>query len=133
MRDSLHTSIAISMGVRGIRIDAAKHQDAGEMEGILNLLDSNDPSSEGFYIGMEVIGSAGEAVQPSMYYTLGQVTEFAYADSLDANIIPQGKMIYLNTLGESWGLMPDSNAIVFLGKHTAVGAAIRVYVFVCCR
>ena len=105
------------MGVRGIRIDAAKHQDANEMEGILNLLDSNDPSTEPFYIGMEVIGATGEAVQPSMYYSLGQVTEFAYADNLDVNIINQNKMIYLNTLGESWGLMPDVYAVVFLGMY----------------
>lgn len=39
-----------SYGVRGIRIDAAKHQDANEMYGIVKRL----PLSAGFYVGQEV-------------------------------------------------------------------------------
>jgi alpha-amylase len=62
-----------SMGAQGIRVDAAKHQDASELKGILNRLPSN------FYVGQEVIGSPGEAIQPSMYYANGQVTEFSYS------------------------------------------------------
>ena len=54
-----------SLGVKGIRVDAAKHQDDGEMSGIIKKLPS------GFYVGQEVIGSTGEAVQPSMYYSTG--------------------------------------------------------------
>jgi alpha-amylase len=54
-----------SYGVKGIRVDAAKHQDDGEMSGILKQLPS------GFYVGQEVIGNTGEAVQPSMYYSTG--------------------------------------------------------------
>lgn len=56
-----------SYGVAGIRVDAAKHQDDGEMSGILNRLPA------GFYVGQEVIGSTGEAVQPSMYYSTGRI------------------------------------------------------------
>jgi alpha-amylase len=77
------------LGVSGIRIDAAKHQNATELAGIIKRL------PEGFYVGQEVIGSTGEAVQPSMYYSLGQVSEFYYADNLDANIINMNKMQYL--------------------------------------
>jgi alpha-amylase len=99
-----------SRGVKGIRIDAAKHQDAGELSGITKQLPSD------MYIGQEVIGAAGEAVQPNMYYGLGQVSEFYYADYLDTNIINPNKMIYLQTFGESWGLMPDQYAAVFLDK-----------------
>jgi len=55
----------IGYGIKGIRVDAAKHQDDGEMSGILKKLPS------GFYVGQEVIGSTGEAVQPSMYYSTG--------------------------------------------------------------
>ena len=54
-------------GVSGIRIDAAKHQDAGELGGVLAKV----PSS--LYVVTEVIGAAGEAVQPDQYYGLGQV------------------------------------------------------------
>lgn len=98
------------IGVHGVRIDAAKHQDASELSGITKRFRS------GFYVGQEVIGASGEAVQPSMYYSLGQVSEFYYADYLDTNIINENKMIYLNGLGESWGLMPDQYAVVFLDK-----------------
>jgi len=100
-----------SYGAAGIRIDAAKHQDAAELAGITNRLPA------GWFIGTEVIGSAGEAVQPSMYYSIGQVSEFYYADYLDANIIPENKMVYLQSFGESWGLMPSKYADVFLDNH----------------
>lgn len=55
----------IGYGISGIRIDAAKHQDDGEMSGIIKKLPA------GFYVGQEVIGSTGEAVQPNMYYSTG--------------------------------------------------------------
>lgn len=100
-----------SLGVRGLRIDAAKHQDANELSGIIKALPSD------MIVGQEVIGSPGEAVQPSMYFGLGQVSEFYYADYLDDNIIPENKMKYLQSFGESWGLMPDKYADVFLDNH----------------
>ena len=49
----------------------------------------------------------------------GQVSEFYYADYLDTNIINQNKMIYLQTFGEAWGLMPDKYAVAFLDKLDA--------------
>jgi len=101
----------ISMGIKGIRIDAAKHQDANEMAGITKRLPS------GFYIGQEVIGAAGEAVQPSMYYSLGQVSEFYYSDNIDNIFIGEGQMNNLYNFGESWGMMPDQYAVAFLDNH----------------
>ncbi len=59
-----------SYGVKGIRIDAAKHQDDAEMSGITKQLPA------GFYVGQEVIGSTGEAVQPSMYYSTGKALSY---------------------------------------------------------
>ena len=41
------------MGAAGIRIDAAKHQDAGQLGGILKRLPT------GFWVGQEVIYGAG--------------------------------------------------------------------------
>lgn len=105
------------LGVKGIRIDAAKHMDAGELGGVL-------ASSAGMYVFQEVIGAQGEAVQPDEYYTNGDVTEFSYAYDLAPNIVNEGKMQYLSTFGESWGLMPSSSAVVFLDNHdTQRGAA----------
>lgn len=99
------------LGARGLRIDAAKHQDASELQALLTGLPKD------LYIGTEVIGASGEAVQPSMYYNIGQVSEFYYADYLDNNVKPSGKMSYLSNFGESWGLMPDQHAAVFLDNH----------------
>lgn len=99
-----------SLGVAGIRVDAAKHQDASELAGILDQLPDD------FYVGQEVIGAQGEAVQPSMYYGNGQVSEFYYSDYLCDNIVPDNKLKYLETFGESWGLMPDKYAVAFIDK-----------------
>jgi alpha-amylase len=99
-----------SLGAKGIRIDAAKHQDATELSGITKQLPSD------FYIGQEVIGQPGEAVQPKEYYSLGQVSEFQFANYLDDNIVPENKMNELQSLGEAWGLMPEKNAVVFMDK-----------------
>lgn len=97
------------LGARGVRIDAAKHQDASEMMGYV----SQFPQSN-FFVGTEVISGQGEAVTPDMYYELGMVSEFNYASFLDDNIVSENKMKYLETFGESWGLMPDQYAAVFL-------------------
>lgn len=99
-----------SLGVAGIRVDAAKHQDADELEGILSKLPDD------FYVGQEVIGAEGEAVQPSMYYSNGQVSEFYYSDYLCDNIVIDNKLKYLETFGEAWGLMPEEYAVAFIDK-----------------
>ena len=52
-----------------------------------------------------------------MYYSTGQVSEFNYATFLDTNIINENKMVYLQTFGEAWGLMPTANAVAFLDNH----------------
>jgi len=99
------------MGVKGVRIDAAKHQDAGEMYGYIKQF------RPGFYVAQEVIGSSGEAVLPSMYYGNGKVSEFSFSPFLCDNVVPENKMIYLKTIGESWGLMPDTYSCIFIDNH----------------
>jgi len=98
-------------GVKGIRIDAAKHQDATELGGIVKRLPAH------FYVGQEVIGSPTEPIQPKEYYGNGQVTEFMYASYLADNVAVENKMIYLKTFGESWGLATDKYAIAFTDNH----------------
>ena len=104
-----YINLAKSWGVSGIRVDAAKHQDASELGQVFDKLDS------GLYIGMEVIGGGGEPVTPSMYYDLGQVSEFSYAYDVSSGVKNQNQLNKLETLGESWGLMPDKYAVVFMG------------------
>jgi len=109
------------IGIAGIRIDAAKHQDAGELGGILAGIN-------GLYNFQEVISGGGEAVTPNQYFSLGQVTEFNYARQLAPNIIPDGKLQYLGNFGEAWGFMPSQNAVVFMDNHdTQRGEAQLTY------
>lgn len=111
-------------GVMGIRIDAAKHQDATELSGIIQRI----PSS--MFINQEVIAGAGEAVQPSMYFNLGHVTEFTYANAVSENIKYEGKMTNLQYVAEGYdSLMPSKNACAFLDNHDTQrnGAAPLTY------
>jgi alpha-amylase len=110
-----------SLGVKGFRVDAAKHQEAGELGGVL----SKGPRLYTFH---EVIEGANEAVRPDMYYGIGQVTEFDFSRKLSENVKDSGKMGYLDSFGESWGLMPSEHAVVFIDNHdTQRGEAQLTY------
>jgi len=100
----------IGMGVTGIRIDAAKHQNNISLSQIVARM--NDP-----YVFQEVIYGSGEAVQPSMYVSIGDVTEFRYADNVANNIEPSGKMQYFSSFGSSWGMLDSDDAVVFMDNH----------------
>ena len=99
-------------GVVGLRVDAAKHQEASELYGALARA-----RDHGMLVYQEVIGSAGEAVTCDMYYGNGLVTEFAYALDLSPNFKADGKLGYLGNFGEAWGLMPTGDAVAFLDNH----------------
>merc|ERR1719386_634268 len=60
------------IGVAGMRIDAAKHQNVEELGQLLSGINAS------FYRFQEVIAGAGEVVTPEMYLKLGQVTEFGF-------------------------------------------------------
>ena len=77
-----------SLGVKGIRLDAAKHMDAGELAGLL----AEVQSFKSLFTFQEVISGSGEAVTPSMYYGTGSVTEFKYGTSLGTNFVEDGKV-----------------------------------------
>lgn len=110
-----------SLGVKGFRLDAAKHQEAGELGAVL----AKGPPLYNF---QEVIEGANEAVQPDMYYSLGQVTEFDYSRKLAPNVQSEGQMGSFSNFGENWGLMPSNNAVVFIDNHdTQRGEAKLTY------
>jgi len=110
------------IGIAGFRIDAAKHQDAGELGQLLGYVDSSL-----FRFG-EVISGSGEAVTPSMYLSDMDVTEFNYARQLDPNFVDDGKLQFLSEFGESWGFIASDKAVVFLDNHdTQRGEAQLTY------
>mmetsp|Transcript_97432 Transcript_97432/g.281112 ORF Transcript_97432/g.281112 Transcript_97432/m.281112 type:complete len:479 (+) Transcript_97432:42-1478(+) len=110
------------LGVAGVRIDAAKHQDAEELGHLLSRVSGD------MYVFHEVIAGAKEAVWPQMYFGSGQVTEFNYARQLAPNVLEDGKLQYLHNFGEAWGLIPTSSAVVFMDNHdTQRGEAQLTY------
>lgn len=113
----------MQMGVAGFRIDAAKHQNEGELKQLLEKVQGGIP-----WLFSEVIYHGAEAVKPEMYTDLGLVTEFRYAFQLATNILAEGKLRYLNTFGESWGFLPGGSAVVFMDNHdTQRGEAELTY------
>jgi pullulanase len=98
------------MGVRGFRVDAAKHMSPQDIQAILSKAGSP-------WTFLEVIGAPGEAaeIQPDRYDEIAHVTEFKYATDIASNF--KGQIKHLRTLGESWGLLPSDRAIVFITNH----------------
>ena len=66
----------LSLGVAGIRIDAAKHMFAQDLKAILDQL------PDGTRVIHEVIRGSGEPIQPEQYMDSGDVWEFDYARSM---------------------------------------------------
>ncbi len=73
----------LNMGVKGFRIDAAKHIAAQDLAAILTGLTLPDGGSP--YIFQEVIDQGGEPVKSFEYAVNGDVTEFRY--SVDLGVI----------------------------------------------
>ncbi|MDX2474407.1 MAG: alpha-amylase family glycosyl hydrolase [Candidatus Krumholzibacteria bacterium] len=99
-----------NMGVEGFRVDAAKHMSPEDVQAILSR--AGNP-----WTFLEVIGAGGEAaaLQPDRYDDIAHVTEFKYATDVASNF--NGQIKHLETLGESWGLLPSDRAIVFVTNH----------------
>merc|ERR1719273_2165818 len=107
-----------SMGVSGFRIDAAKHQDAGEIGTYLRKAGSP-------WVFQEVIYGNNEAVQPEEYTTNGYVTEFRYADHVGGSF-KNGDLASLKNLKN--GILPTKYALTFLDNHdTERGGAPITY------
>ena len=102
-----------SLGVRGYRIDAAKHIPASDISAILANVNSRvepDP-----YIVQEVMDFGTEPITKSEYYATGNVNEFTYGTNIASNF--RGNIANLQTFGPSWGLAPSDNASVFVDNH----------------
>jgi alpha-amylase len=99
-----------NLGVRGVRIDAAKHIDAGQLKSIMNRVPSN------MYVFQEVIDGANEPIKPAEYFGIGDVTEFNFARNL-RSVFASGSLADLRNFGEAWGLMPNDYAVTFIENH----------------
>ena len=102
----------ITLGVRGFRIDAAKHIPAADIAAIKSRL-----SDQTVYIVQETIGAAGEPVTDTEYTGNGDVHEFDYARQLKRVFTGGDRLANLRVFGEQWGFLRGDRASVFVDNH----------------
>lgn len=100
----------VAKGVHGFRIDAAKHMPATDVAAIVGAVDGSP------YVFQEVIGAPGEAVQPSEYTGIADVTEFGYQYWMDYYFGVQGQS-FSGLQTEIGNLMSSDSAVVFTDNH----------------
>jgi alpha-amylase len=118
----------VDMGVKGFRIDAAKHMAPGDLDAILARVPGKP------YYFLEVIDHGGEAIRADEYLTVGQggatvdVTEFKY-DVPDAFRGAAGRTpAGLRAMAEPGAdLLPSDRAVVFVNNHDTQRAASLFY------
>lgn len=101
----------LSLGVDGLRIDAAKHMPAADLANIKSRL-----SSPGVYWKQEAIYGGGEAVSPAEYLGTGDVQEFRYGRGLK-QVFTGENLANLKNFGEGWGFMESGRSAVFVDNH----------------
>jgi alpha-amylase len=117
-----YLSALLELGVRGFRLDAAKHVAPTDLAAILAKVVPR--ADEQPYYFLEVIDHGGEAVRASDYLQLGggaeqDVTEFKYSVVGDAFLgRSSANLAGLTGLGASdGGLLPSERAVVFIDNH----------------
>jgi alpha-amylase len=119
----------VDLGVRGFRIDAAKHMDPSDLDAIVARVPGKP------YYFLEVIDHGGEAIRAADYLATGQgaaaavdVTEFKY-DVADAFRGAGGKTLAgLHALDAAGGdLLPGDRAVVFVNNHDTQRASSLFY------
>ncbi|HET6283915.1 MAG TPA: alpha-amylase family protein [Polyangia bacterium] len=142
VRDQIAGALAtlVELGVRGFRIDAAKHVAPSDLDAILRRVSARVGSAKRPYYFFEVIDHGGEAIHAADYLAVGQgdaqavdVTEFKYAAVTDAFGNRQGKTLAglrpLGGLSQDGGgeLLPADRAVVFINNHDTQRAASLFY------
>jgi len=115
----------VSLGIDGFRIDAAKHINARDLDGILAQFErvlaekKLGKTLADLYIYQEVIDPGTEAVKKGEYYASGDVFEFEYGRVVSEKFLGlEGQTLaQLETLGENWGFVPSEKAVVFIDNH----------------
>jgi len=116
-----YLSELLHLGVRGFRLDAAKHMAPADLKSILAQV---VPAAEQPYYFLEVIDYGGEVIHASDYLNVAEqaeldVTEFKYRGVGDAFLGRNGRTLAsLNQLSEqSWSLLPTARAVAFIDNH----------------
>jgi len=99
----------LSLGVDGLRLDAAKHIAATDLANITSRFSSTP------YLTQEVIWGSVEPIQPSEYLGIGDVQEFRYTHTLK-DAFSGGNIASLQDL-DSRDWVPGTQANVFVTNH----------------
>jgi len=111
-----------TLGVTGVRIDAAKHIPASDVTSILALAESSSASFRYTDVVQEVILDpfSDAALKPQAYVGNGRVTEFSYSWDV-AYAFRDSNLRRLRTLGSTTGLyshlLPSLQVLVFIDNH----------------
>jgi alpha-amylase len=100
----------LELGVAGIRIDAAKHQEPEDIAAILGQLKGQP------FVFQEVIDRGNEPIKGIDYIGNGHVTEFKYGMELVAAFTGRD-LSGLESLGSGTGFLPPELAVVFVDMH----------------
>ncbi|MBI3567957.1 MAG: alpha-amylase family protein [Gemmatimonadetes bacterium] len=116
-----------TIGVAGFRVDAAKHIQPVELDGIVKRVDEavTAAGKPAPYFFLEISGAPNEAVQPTDYFGLGyssggaaDITEFNFRAVGDRFLNNGGRVASLSSFSQrTWGLLPADKAVVFLENH----------------
>ena len=100
----------VSLGVIGIRIDAAKHIFAPELQAIVEQLPDD------IRVIHEVIRGGGEPVQPEQYLGFGEVWEFDYARNMRSYF--KGELITpAASRARFLNFTPSNQTLSFVSNH----------------
>ncbi|KAF8590666.1 carbohydrate-binding module family 20 protein [Ramaria rubella] len=99
-----------SLGVDGLRLDAAKHMAATDVANITSRFTSTP------YITQEVIFGAGEPITPNEYIGIGDVQEFRFATAVKNAFSGSAALLSLQNL-DNQGWVPGAVANVFVANH----------------
>jgi len=108
---AVHANDLLSLGVDGLRIDAAKHVPASDISNIMGRL-SRAPT----FITQEVYHSGSPGVQPQEYTGIGNVQAFQYAFAMKSAFEKNGLAMFQN-LDNQQGWLSSSSANTFVANH----------------
>ncbi|KAI9433229.1 glycoside hydrolase [Lactarius indigo] len=106
-----YTNNLISLGVDGLRLDAAMHMNPSDIADILSRLTSKP------YVTQEVIWGEGQPVTPNLYKGNGDVQEFRYTSALRNAFLGQGGGISSLKNLDNRGWVAGSGANAFVSNH----------------
>lgn len=107
----------LDLGVKGFRVDAAKHMAVEDIEDIFALVNADFDGN--YYLFSEVIDMAGtEAITSDEYIGIGPVEEFKYSANISRLFKDSSQPLHqLGGLGEPMGFLDSDLAVVFTDNH----------------